>query len=276
MAGEWIQIDCNLASKPEVEELIDVTGEDRHLIVGRLVGFWAWAGLNADGGTARMTMPRLCRMFGGTPEFWKAVEAVGWLGFCEDGQSVEVPGWERRFSKSAKTRANNADRAAASRSAAQERTGACAEAHGAVRESALEEIRTRREEVPPPPRESCAQLRAAWNAGPGKRWVPHRLPEGSEERLEEPGWWEQVPAALERLRSAKYFDSPVTLIQFVKPGFVEKLLGGQYDAPKPSGRPPGPPRDGDRPPPKQWTGPEEEARRRMLADLEAKKREAVA
>jgi hypothetical protein len=276
MAGEWIQIDCNLASKPEVEELIDLTGEDRYLIVGRIVGFWTWAGLNADGGTARMTMPRLCRMFGGTPDFWQAVESVGWLSFGRDGQSVEIPGWERRFSKSAKTRANHADRASAARSAAQVRTDPCAQAHAPVRESALEEIRTRREEIPPPPRASCAELREAWNKGPGAKWSPHKLPDGSEDRLAEPGWWEQVPAALGRLRGAKYFDSPVTLIQFVKPGFVERLLGGQYDGPKAAKRAAGPPRTDDKPPPREWTGADEQARKRMLAELKAKQREAVA
>jgi hypothetical protein len=277
MAGEWIQIDCSIGSKPEVEELIDLTGDDRWLIVGRMVGFWTWAGLNADGGTARMTMPRLGRMFGGSTEFWQAVESVGWISFGQDGQTVEIPGWERRFSKSAKTRANHADRASAARSAAQERTDPCAEAHAPVRESALEEIRTRREEVPPPPpRESCAQLRKLWNAGPGAKWTLHKLPDGSEDRLADPGWLEQVPQAIERLRAAKYFDSPVTLIQFVKPGFVERLLGGQYDEPKPAKRAAGPPRTDDKPPPKAWTGADEEARKRMLAELKAKQREAVA
>jgi hypothetical protein len=277
MAGEWIQIDCNLASKPEVEELIDLTGEDRYLIVGRIVGFWTWAGLNADGGTARMTTPRLCRMFGGTPDFWQAVESVGWLEFGQDGQTVGIPGWERRFSKSAKTRANNADRAAASRDGAQQRTGACAQAHGAVRESALElgELGELEEVPPPPPRESFAKLRELWNKGPGAKWTPHKPPKGAEARLAEPGWFEQVPAAIERLRVAKYFDTPVVLWQFVEPGFIEKILGGQFDAPKTSRARGAPPRPDDKPPPKGWTGADEEARKRMLADLE-RKREAVA
>jgi hypothetical protein len=277
MAGEWIQIDCNLATKPEIEELIDLTGEDRYVIVGRIVGFWAWAGLNADGGTARMTMPRLCRMFGGTPDFWQAVESVGWLEFGQDGQTVGIPGWERRFSKSAKTRANNADRAAASRDGAQQRTGACAQAHGAVRESALElgELGELEEVPPPPPRESFAKLRELWNQGPGAKWTPHKPPKGTDQRLAEPGWFEQVPAAIKRLRVAKYFDTPVTLIQFVMPGFVDRLLGGQYDAEKPAKRAAGPPRPDDKPPPKTWTGADEEARKRMIADLK-RKLEAVA
>ena len=280
MAGEWIQIDCSIGSKPEVEELIDLTGDDRWLIVGRMVGFWTWAGLNADGGTARMTMPRLCRMFGGTPDFWQAVESVGWLRFGEDGQSVEIPGWERRFSKSAKTRANHADRAAASRDGAQQRTGACARAHGAVRESALEERRgeeTREEIPPPPPRVTFSNLVELWNAGPGAKWDGQAPPSRFWDRIAEPGWWEQVPAAIERLRAAKYFDNPVNLRQFVYPGFVEKAATGAYDNPKPSAkRAGGPPRPDDKPPPREWTGPDEEARKRMLAELKAKQREAVA
>ena len=53
----------------------------------------------------------------------------------------------------------------------------------------------------------------------------------------------EAVVAIPRLRGARFFATPVTLIQFAKPGFVERLVGGQYDEPK--SRPPGTP--GDRP-----------------------------
>lgn len=44
------------------------------------------------------------------------------------------------------------------------------------------------------------------------------------------GWIEAAIEAIPRLAACRYFDSPVTLIQFTRPGFVQKVLGGQYDA----------------------------------------------
>lgn len=52
------------------------------------------------------------------------------------------------------------------------------------------------------------------------------------DRLAEPGWLDQAVEAIGRLPSCKYFTTPVTLVQFCGPGFVARVLGGQYDAPK--------------------------------------------
>jgi hypothetical protein len=97
-------------------------------------------------------------------------------------------------------------------------------------------------EVPPPPREASQSagsgrdawrtLQAAWNAGPGRQWTPPEPPDGLAERLADAAW---LPAALDaigRLQACKFFSTPVTLIQFVGPGFVARVLGGQYDAAK--------------------------------------------
>lgn len=239
MAGEWIQVDCNIASKSEVEELIDLTGADRGEIVGRMVMLWSWAALNCEDGVARMTTGRLCRMFGGDDAFWASVQRVGWLEVGQDGQTVAIPGWERRFSKSAKNRACHADRAESARASAQKRTDPCATAHEAVRESAPNrgERGEREEFPPPPPRVDFEILRQAWNKGPGKPWTPPRPPKHTQDRLLDPEWWPMAVQAIDRLRVAKYFDTPCTLSQFVMPGFVEKILGGTFDAPKGAGRP---------------------------------------
>jgi hypothetical protein len=99
-------------------------------------------------------------------------------------------------------------------------------------------------------------LREAWNKGPGRRWTPHKPPEGAEERLAEPGWFTAAVEAIERLRVAKFFKTPPTLIQFVSEGFVERVLGGQYDSAKTEkgGFTAGKPGSTDYRPPAEWTG----------------------
>lgn len=103
MAGEWIPIDCNLADKPEVLELIDETGEPIEVVVYRLLRLWSWAALNTADGTLRATPARLKHVAGGDEDFWLAVERVGWVQF-NDG-SITISGWDKRFSQAAKARA---------------------------------------------------------------------------------------------------------------------------------------------------------------------------
>ena len=40
MAGEWIPIDITLGSKPEVQELVDLTGQPVEVVVYRLLQLW--------------------------------------------------------------------------------------------------------------------------------------------------------------------------------------------------------------------------------------------
>lgn len=240
MAGEWIAVDLALDQKPEVQELIDTTGQPVEVVVYRLLQLWGWASMHCADGTARMTIPRLVRTCGGDDAFWRAVAAVGWLEIDETAATVAVPGWDRRFSQAAKSRLQHRHRAAAqeeSRSRLRSSAGnACAQAQAppAPTRSRGEE---RREEIPPPPREAWETFRAAWNAdgAPGRPWKASEAPSGLSERLLAPGGLSDALEALERLRGAKFFATPVTLIQFTKDGFIERLMGGQYDTPK--GRP---------------------------------------
>jgi hypothetical protein len=66
MAGEWIPIDCNLGTKPEVLELVDVTGEPVEAVVYRLIQLWSWASMNTADGSIRCTPARLRAVAGGT------------------------------------------------------------------------------------------------------------------------------------------------------------------------------------------------------------------
>jgi hypothetical protein len=103
MAGEWIPIDCNLGTKPEVLELVDETGVPVEAVVYRLIQLWSWAALNTADGTIRGTPRRLASVAGGDEAFWLAVERVGWLTFVSG--NVVIAGWEKRFSQGAKARA---------------------------------------------------------------------------------------------------------------------------------------------------------------------------
>jgi hypothetical protein len=113
MAGEWIPIDCNLGTKPEVLELVDETGEPVEVVVYRLIQLWSWASMNTADGTIRTTPSRLAAVAGGDEAFWLAVERVGWVSFLNG--TIVIEGWERRFSRAAKARAENARRACAYR-----------------------------------------------------------------------------------------------------------------------------------------------------------------
>ena len=278
MAGEWVPYDVCLPQKPEVLELVDRTGLAPDQIVGRLLMLWGWAALNSSDGTARMSVRLLGRICGGDEEFWREVEAVGWLAIDSENGTVAIPGWERRFSKSAKSRAMHAVRADDARS----RTGECAKAHGPVRGRAPErrDRGDRSSSSSPgvaahPPGAGGTDgpagwdtLRKAWAAGTGRPWKLPTPPDRVADRLAEEGWFAKALAAIEALPRCRYFRDPVTLPQILAPGFVDKVLGGQFDNPRDQ-RPAGPYRGPeDRPPAQAFTGDDAarfEATKRALA-----------
>jgi hypothetical protein len=286
MAGEWIAVDIALPEKPEFQEIMDLTGRDEAWTEFLLVRLWGWASMHCADGTARMTIPRLVRLRGGDEAFWRAVAAVGWLEINEEAGTMAVPGWDRRFSQSAKARLQHRDRAAAqeeSRGRLRSSAGTpCAQAQGAP---ALTRRRgeERTGEIPPPPREDSEPdpaawetLQTAWNAAPlGRRakWTPVQPPSEAQERFLEPGWLQTALEAIGRLKGCKYFQTPVPLNQFCLPGFAHRVVEGRYDEISPK-RGAGPPED--KPPLRTWDGPEEEARRAMLRELRAKQQEEVA
>ena len=246
MAGEWIAYDIGLPDKPEVQELIDTTGRPVEEIVFSLLRLWGWAAMNTANGRARMTVPRLVRTCGQDQAFWYHVAAVGWLEIDETDATVAIPGWDRRFSQAAKSRLQQADRAGAYEDKRRRAgaPGAQAPDAPALKRGRGEE---RREEVPPPPREAAPwkpespeetwkAFRLAWNAGAAagnrREWKPATPPDGWSDRLGEAGWGDKAEEAVKRLAKCRYFETPVTLVQFVGPRFVDLCLGGQYDAAK--------------------------------------------
>ena len=161
MAGEWIPVDCNLGTKPEVLELVDETGLPIEVVCWRLIQLWSWAALNSSDGTIRATPRRVAAVAGGDEAFWLAVERVGWVSFLNG--NLVISGWDKRFSRAAKARAQAALRACAFRarkSLPQDSTG---------EDSTEEEIHTPAAPVPTskPAVRSPAKPAVSWTADAG-------------------------------------------------------------------------------------------------------------
>lgn len=174
MAGEWIPIDCNLGTKPEVLELVDETGVPVEAVVYRLIQLWSWASMNTADGTIRGTPGRLQAVAGGDEAFWLAVERVGWVSFVNG--TIVIQGWEKRFSQAAKARAQAARRQDAYRAS---RSRNAAPLQGCDGQPSPEEKRgeEKREEIqpaapvptskPPAASSSRAKHRVSWSAESG-------------------------------------------------------------------------------------------------------------
>lgn len=262
MAGEWLAVDLALDSKPEVQELIDTTGQPVEVVCFRLWKLWGWASMHCTDGSARMTLPRLVRTCGADESFWLAVAAVGWLEIDEAGGTVAVPGWDRRFSQCAKSRMQQSDRSRAyeDRNTGRKRQNGPSDG-GASERPTPDRRRGEEKRIPPPPREAAPgeaweTIRKAWNAGAGPAtrrtsWKSPHPPEHAHAVILRDGWLAAALKAIPRLAGCRYFDSPVTLHQFTVDGFVTKVLGGQYDSQK---TPKGAPAADERPRAVGWSG----------------------
>lgn len=252
MAGEWTPIDNDIWRKPEVLELVDITGVCRDSVVGRLHRMWAWVGSHTANGTVRVTPERLGYIAEGDADFWRAVETVGWVTFDAAAGTMTVIGWEARFSRAAKAREADRIRKSAERQRdSSARPESVQESSDAVRtETGPEERRI----LLSPSSHACARgeeaaaLRAAWDsaaeAGFVKPFAARDLPAGLWDRLVEPGWFEDALQAIQRLARCRFFaDDPASFKQLVaidRKGctFVSKVLAGDFDASKkPKGTP---------------------------------------
>lgn len=279
MAGEWIPYDVCLPQKPEVLELVDRTGLPVDQVVGRLLMLWGWAALNSSDGTARMSIRLLAKVCGGDDEFWYAVQDVGWLVIDADNGTVGIPGWDARFSKAAKSRAlatvrhqvdkvGGATRPHRGRGAPPAGAQRARERGDRISSSSPREAAQGDPEPAPAGPAGWETLRTAWANGTGRPWKLPEPPDKVADRLAEPGWFAKALAAIQALPRCRYFRDPVTLPQLVAPGFVDKVLGGQFDNPA---RPKAGIRPGldDRPPPEGWTGEDQarfEATKRAMAE----------
>jgi uncharacterized protein YdaU (DUF1376 family) len=116
---------------------------------------------------------------------------------------------------------------------------------------------------------SWPAFRKAWNDGVGVKWRSSRPSETVKAALAECGWMALALQAIQHLPKCKYFDDPVTLNQFCKPGFVDEVLGGKWNNPKR-------PKHGNdfgnaTAPPRAFTGAEAEAFERTRKKLSVSK-----
>lgn len=292
MAGEWIPYDVCLPQKPEVLELVDATGLPVDQVVGRLLMLWGWAALNSSDGSARMSIRLLSKVCGGDEAFWLAVQDVGWLVIDAENGTVGIPGWDARFSKAAKSRALATVRHQVDKvgGATRPQRGRAAPPAGAPR---ARERGERNSSSSPggaalgdqgsgpagPP--GWQEVRSAWaqavQKGHGKPWGLATAPDKLADRLGDPDWFDKFLAALERLPACRYFADPATLPQLVAPGFVDKILGGQFDNPRDRPRGHRDPILGDKAPPMEaWSDADRRRFEETKRALAAKVREGAA
>jgi hypothetical protein len=71
---------------------------------------------------------------------------------------------------------------------------------------------------------------ATWNAT--KRaapWVPLSPPGGWVDAAASPGWLELARQAVERLPRCEFFQTPLAVTKFLEPGWVDRILAGEFD-----------------------------------------------
>ena len=240
MAGDWLKMRHDLADDPAVIRMSAETGIDEDAVIGKLFRLWSWADRHTRDGVAAGIALAWVDRFARCDGFGAALVEVGWL--VDDDAGLRFPRFDRHCSTSAKERAVDAARKAVSRG----KNDDVREMSGPFPDGTRTREEKRERVPPPPPREATPEepagwttLRSAWNApaSPGKPWRSPEPPDGIVDRLLEPGWLQEALEAIPRLRAAKFFATPVTLIQFGKPGFTRRIVGGQYDEPR--GRPPG-------------------------------------
>ena len=272
--GNWIKMRHDLYDDPDTRRVARITGLDRDQVCGKLYRLWSWADRHGHNGLVRAEIEDLDDEIGHVG-FGAALVSVGWLVAQEGG--IVIPHWERHFSDSAKVRALVGQRVEKHRSRQRNAPSVTHTPDGVTQDALPDKNKNRGDNPPPPPRDASqdqAALRAAWaaaaKAGKVQPYRAKTVPQALAERLAEPGWLDEALQAIEHLPRCRYFDTPATLFQLVGAGFVQRVLAGQYDDPKPAkGR--GPAHLEDRPPPRGWSGDDaarlEATRKAMAAKL---------
>jgi hypothetical protein len=273
----WIKMRHDLADAPEVRRIARAAGLDRDQVVGKLYRFWTWADRHGKNGEIDADLEDIDDQVG-QAGFAATLVSVGWLGTSDAG--IVIPHWHRHFSDSAKVRALGQNRAERHRNAT-----SVTPSRSRVTQGALPE-KIREENPPLPPRvaarasctpeavaEASATLRAAWSAaakaGHAQPYRAKAMPDGLQDRLQDPDWLAEALRAIDHLPRCKFFKTPVTLIQLCGKGFVDRVLAGQYDEREPSTSRTAPRGLDDRPPPHPFTGDDAarfEATKRALAE----------
>ena len=107
---------------------------------------------------------------------------------------------------------------------------------------------------------------SAWQNGKGRPYALKNPPAVWSSTTRDAAWLEQAKKALAHLPNCKYFETPMTMNQFLKRDWIEKILGGEFDdAPRQK-------KDINEPlPPKGFTGEAKEAFERTRKHLESRR-----
>ncbi len=99
----WIKVDTTTPSKPEIVKIAAATGLHPDHVLGTLVRFWCWCDSQTDDGTLRgVDLDTLCALFKTPPEFWRAVEKVGWISIKK--RFIRIPNFARHMGQNSRNR----------------------------------------------------------------------------------------------------------------------------------------------------------------------------
>jgi len=241
MAGDWIPVSVDLLSKPEVARLSFALKCSIEHVCGMLLRFWIWAQTHTSDGHLPDLDIRTASAASQVPEeFLAQLQDVGWLEVTTNG--LNVPNFERWFSKAAKRRLQDAARKREARPPKMP----SAKCPQNVRNDA-DKMRTREEKrreekiynIPPnggsrldsrppsvevgqrsrsetekpqirdspPLAQAIKQLTAAWNALEGipaiRSWSDARR-RALKARLRDPAWLEQALEAIRRIPKSPF------------------------------------------------------------------------
>lgn len=108
MAGDWIKMRCDLDTDPAVIRVGRMTGLDTFAVVGRLHALWAWADRHTGDGSMDGVLVDDVDARVDAPGFARALAAVGWLVYTDDG--IRLPHFSRHMGSGSKARVARAQR----------------------------------------------------------------------------------------------------------------------------------------------------------------------
>ena len=113
MAGDWIKMRVDLADDPSVIGMASSLKIDEYEVIGRLHKIWSWADKHTTDGFVPHINGKWIDKHLEKSGFSSHMVSVGWLAI--DATGVTFPLFDRHNGKSAKSRAENTERARLSR-----------------------------------------------------------------------------------------------------------------------------------------------------------------
>lgn len=110
MAGDWIKVEAATPDKPEVWVIADALGIDPDAVFGKLMRVWIWFDQQSEDGNAPSVSKLLLNRLVGVSDFCDHMIKAGWM--TDDGQTIQLPNFDRHNGKTAKNRALTAKRVA--------------------------------------------------------------------------------------------------------------------------------------------------------------------